>query len=413
MKLSKPTRSTAIAAACFSLLCAFAGMPGRANAAVSCEVSFVLQTNTTLGSLQFDADYSATSGHFIGLGGNVDCTTDVEMSVSEQNDEGGPKLLHWGILNLSGIDGPTSIGHCSYSGPDVPLATDFVVTETDSTLFGTGTGLNANLCGAPTTGSSPPYSRDAWVVLRRAVDPSVICQPCECDTDNNGLITSLDALAVLRRAIGLSGTNSCPACGGAPVPHAPFTTGVSVQAVVDCAGPCQPTADPSCGTGTKSSVIVADSADDFNDSIKWKLGGGPETTQIDLGDPEFSNTTYYLCVYDTSGGGQFLATQLTIPASENWSNKDPKGLGYKDSEGLSDGVTKIGIKTGAAGASKVQVIAKGLSLPMPAPASGTAFFNAAGPIVVELRSTASPLCWSSSFPTPTVNSVSKYSAKTP
>ena len=407
MKASNRKLVTVLGLTCFWLLA------GRAHAAVTCDIQFVLADDITLGAIQFETDYSATGGQLVGTAGTVDCQMDIPGTLFAANDEGGPGILHWTTASVQGIDGPATLGHCTYTGNTVPSSSDFALTELDSVALGSVSGSNRNVCGSPETGASTPTARDAYVILRKADGHAVSCANCECDADNSGSVGASDALRVVRRSVGLSGALNCPACGGAPSAGA-ASSNVDVNVVVDCDSPCQPTPDPNCSPGLKSSLVVADSSDDFGDSIKWKLGGGPATEQIDLGDPAASTTVYYFCLYDNSSGSPFLATQLTIPGSERWDNKDPKGLSYKDADGLSDGVTKLQIKTGAAGASKVALGAKGLSIPMPSPPQGaTTMFESGSPVVAELRSSASSLCWTSSFAIPKVNTPTKFSAKTP
>jgi len=172
-----------------------------------------------------------------------------------------------------------------------------------------------------------------------------------------------------------------------------------------------PTVDPTCEGGTKSLLLMLDKADEA-DAIKWKLIGGPETDQADLGDP-VATTAYTLCVFDSSGAGDTLETELTFGPSANWASKDPKGFKYKDKLGTLDGVGKALVKTGAAGKSKMFVRAKGVNVPMVTPFSATELFDQNPRVVVQLFNSTTPKCWDSEFLGAKKNSASKFKAKTP
>ena len=93
--------------------------------------------------------------------------------------------------------------------------------------------------------------------------------------------------------------------------------------------------------------------------------------------------------------------------------KDPKGFAYKDKAGTEDGVTKMQLNTGAAGKSKVQVVAKGTSIPMPTPISMTEFFDQDTEVIVQLINDETSTCWTSAFTTNTKNDGVQFKAKAP
>lgn len=181
-----------------------------------------------------------------------------------------------------------------------------------------------------------------------------------------------------------------------------------------CDGACSSVAaiDPTCGSGTKASLQVSDNPNDDFDTIKWKLSGGPALDQVELGDPA-ATTGYTLCVFDSSAGVPAVATHLDIAPGASWTNRDPKGLSYKDNSAASDGVTRISIKTGASGKSRISLSAKGAPLPMPTAVSGDHFFGQDPFVRVELRNDATASCWSTQFSAADKNTATSFKAAAP
>lgn len=385
---------------------------GRADLpASSCDVTFSLLGASTLGALQFRVAYSAAGGEFTQSGTVGDCTTTIpNASIAKWDDYSGPKVLHFAAVSVDGMTGPAAVGHCTFESALAPAAADFQITMED------GAGLEvdgnaANRCGAPVSGEFPPYARDGYVVLRKAVGHMVSCDLCECDTDDDGSITSSDALRVVRAAAGENvGMTSCPDCSSAPVPN-PVTTSEIVTAALECSSICPPALDATCGTGEKSSFALSNVEDGANDSFKWKMSSGSATMQASLGDP-VTATSYLLCVYDSFGGEDSLVAQYIVDPNNKWIDKDPDGLFYKDPSGSADGVTKVQIRTGDAGSSRFAVSGKGPNLVLP-PAMGFEYFSQAPRVVVQLHNSASTQCWSSEFTTFKSSTSTKFSAKTP
>lgn len=69
----------------------------------------------------------------------------------------------------------------------------------------------ADRCGRPSSRARQPTATDALYVLRSSVGQT-ICPDCECDVDRSGQVVASDALGVLRAAVQLPGSLSCPAC---------------------------------------------------------------------------------------------------------------------------------------------------------------------------------------------------------
>ncbi len=212
--------------------------------------------------------------------------------------------------------------------------------------------------------------------------------------------------------------NGLEACDGAGV----CVVGVSVEcddgdpctqdSCVASTGSCVNDASPAttCVIGTVAGLQIKDKITKPKDQLKWKLSRGASFGQGALGDPS-TTATYTVCVYDSSAGVASLATSLSIPPSAKWQSKSPKGWQYKDKSGTFDGVQKIKLKTGSAGKTKVQLIAKGGSLPTPIPFSSSAFFEQSPDVTVQMFNSDTSTCWSSSFATATKNTVAQFKAK--
>jgi hypothetical protein len=66
-------------------------------------------------------------------------------------------------------------------------------------------------CGDAANSDLRHSTRDALAVLRASLNLHT-CELCLCDTDSSLSITAGDALAVLRKAVGIAGQLTCPAC---------------------------------------------------------------------------------------------------------------------------------------------------------------------------------------------------------
>jgi hypothetical protein len=66
------------------------------------------------------------------------------------------------------------------------------------------------VCGAPATRRTTPFASDAQFALRAAVQ-SITCSNCQCDTNNSGSVSAVDALLILKFAVGQANvTLDCP-----------------------------------------------------------------------------------------------------------------------------------------------------------------------------------------------------------
>ena len=135
---------------------------------------------------------------------------------------------------------------------------------------------------------------------------------------------------------------------------------------------------------------------------KW-MNGPADLTQADFGDPMNGSTRHSLCIYDEVGGVPHPAIGLAVePAGlcsgvPCWKPLDGKGWSYKNGAGNGDGVTKLRETGGPAGQPRVELVAKGAEVPLPAPAGVLRFFAQDPRVVAQLHVSDPANCWTSTF----------------
>jgi hypothetical protein len=126
---------------------------------------------------------------------------------------------------------------------------------------------------------------------------------------------------------------------------------------------------------------------------------------LEFGDPMSGTTSYKICVYDESSGAPALKMGATINPGGTcgtapcWKSVGQAGLRYKNKDGNADGITQLSVQFGGSTQSKLQIVGMGANLPVPAPVSGTAFFDQNPAVTVQLYSSLPVSCWSSTFGT--------------
>ena len=183
---------------------------------------------------------------------------------------------------------------------------------------------------------------------------------------------------------------------------------------------CPSIPDNTCFSAGKSSVSFKDNTDTTKRKFSWKWSKGTaQLVQADFGDPATGTTSYNLCVYDeTASLPVFKMGATVVPGGmcgtkPCWKAISDKGWAYKNKLGNGDGITKAHLKGGAPGKPQVQVQAKGSSLPMPAPVSGTEFFDQDPAVIVQLHNSSSANCWSSTFDSSKKNDGTQFKAVSP
>jgi hypothetical protein len=165
------------------------------------------------------------------------------------------------------------------------------------------------------------------------------------------------------------------------------------------------------GSG-KSSFKLQVSTDGTRDRFAWKWGKGAATDTADFADPVSGAASYHVCVYDDSESLQPLLDLSIEPGGTCsgkacWRAVSTKGFGYRNKTGNAHGVTGVKLSSGAAGKSKVQVKAGGLSLATPN-------LPLTPPVTVQLLIDAGlgAECWQTTYVAePQLNDTERFRAK--
>ncbi|MFN2426053.1 MAG: M12 family metallo-peptidase [Candidatus Binatia bacterium] len=163
---------------------------------------------------------------------------------------------------------------------------------------------------------------------------------------------------------------------------------------------CENTGTPrdasSCFANARTKLTIGDSSDPTRDKLQWQWTRGDAFAQSDLFDPSLT-TDYALCIYDATGDVTTLAASLSLPGGNpNWSNRSPKGWKWSDRNGTVGGLTKLDLRTGIAGKSKVKLRAGGTNLSLPGPQAGSEYFDQDSSVIVQLLA-GEDSCWTSTF----------------
>jgi hypothetical protein len=146
--------------------------------------------------------------------------------------------------------------------------------------------------------------------------------------------------------------------GGSAVVCPPCQTCDPLQNCID--GP-----RPTCRQVTATNAAkfqIKNRTPDTGDQVTFKWTKGEDTQLTDFGHP-LTTDNYAICVFEPS-----LQYELVVPPGGTcgtqpcWKQQSIKGFSFKDSLGSNDGVTKISLKAGIVGKSKVQLKGKGTNL---------------------------------------------------
>jgi hypothetical protein len=146
--------------------------------------------------------------------------------------------------------------------------------------------------------------------------------------------------------------------------------------------------------------------------MQWKWTKGDEVAIDALGQPS-ADTSFALCIYDTTSSAATLAATLYVGSGSNWMDKSPNGWSYSDTDGTQAGVRKLSLKVGPTGKSKVLLAAKGAGIPLPGAFSSDSYFDQDPSVVVQLRKiggSGGDTCWTSSLTSSSVNSATTFKA---
>ncbi|HYC00058.1 MAG TPA: choice-of-anchor Q domain-containing protein [Candidatus Limnocylindrales bacterium] len=206
--------------------------------------------------------------------------------------------------------------------------------------------------------------------------------------------------------------NSCTgndACsGGVCAGNASAADGMAC----DDGDPCSH--DDVCAAGTcaaspqpKSGCTEAGSGGlDLRDRILWTWKGASSLSE--LGDPT-SQTSYRLCIYDTTANVHSVAATTSAPAGGTcaaracWRSRTGRGYQYADRDATPEGLSKLKLTVGATGQASIKLLARGPLLELPAlPLSQESH------VVAQLL-TSDAGCWQTTLPAPAVvNDASRF-----
>jgi photosystem II stability/assembly factor-like uncharacterized protein len=209
--------------------------------------------------------------------------------------------------------------------------------------------------------------------------------PCQADSDcDDGNECTIDMCDPVNSAADLRG------CVSSAMPR----TG--------CRAPTQP---------QRAVLQIKDNGNDKKHHLNWNWSAGEATLTSDFGDPVNGSTRYSICVFDRAGGATTLALSATVPPGEQcgkrlcWSPIGSKGFRYNNNA-APDGVSKILLQAGGAGAVKIVVEGKGAKLSVPA------LPLAQSPSVEVQLVNSDGLCWLADYSAPaTRNSGSLFKDK--
>ncbi|MFT4569424.1 MAG: hypothetical protein ACI8TX_000642 [Hyphomicrobiaceae bacterium] len=150
-----------------------------------------------------------------------------------------------------------------------------------------------------------------------------------------------------------------------PGPAATFfniSEGGDFSLVIPVPAACPATPALGCLTGGRASIQYNEKKAG-KEKMKLKLTNIEEATvQGDFGDPVNSFTEVALCIYDDFSDlvQEFVVARAgdTCAGKPCWKAKGTKGYGYKDKDVATQGVAKIGLKSGDAGKGKADALGK-------------------------------------------------------
>jgi hypothetical protein len=128
---------------------------------------------------------------------------------------------------------------------------------------------------------------------------------------------------------------------------------------------CGPTPRTACFGSEHSTLSFG------NGSLTWKWRNGAPLNLGHFGQPAAGITHYALCVYQGGAPSNPILSAAVPPGGSCggrpcWKATGTKGFGYKDRAGSAGGITKIKLKAGEEGKSRIILKAAGPSLALPA-----------------------------------------------
>lgn len=213
----------------------------------SCVFTVSMVSGTDVNNLDYTVNYTGTAGEIEGSGQDVECVNALGGAATFFNDDDNGRLKA-SMIRLTYFSAPKVLAGCRFLYDSLePAPADFGLTVTNAGRDGsdlqisplpvlqvtkvecpgdlpqpttttstipeptTTTLPDDQRCGFPVTDGAKPAASDALRALRVAVG-SVECDLCVCDVNDNGGVTTTDALVILRAAVGLDVSLDCPPC---------------------------------------------------------------------------------------------------------------------------------------------------------------------------------------------------------
>jgi hypothetical protein len=161
-----------------------------------------------------------------------------------------------------------------------------------------------------------------------------------------------------------------------------------------------------CVWGDRGSLALRDEAE--KSKLQSLIVSHSATSAGAVGDPTV-DTDYALCIYDETANAFALAARIDVPAGAGWQAIDATRFQYKDPTGSVNGVQRLRID-GKTNRSKVQLKAKGATVPLPGPVAPDRYFARDNEVIVQLRNTAGG-CWSLRLTSDQKNGATEFKAK--
>lgn len=222
-----------------------AGTPARAD---DCVFTVSMVSGTDVNNLDFTVNYSGAPGEVQGSGSHPECVNALggQSSAFFNDDDNGH--LKGALIRLAPFSAPKVLAGCRFLSDSLePTVVDFGVLVTNAGRDGGDNNVNplpvlqvtsvecpgelpvpttttteppdtttttlpgSERCGFPVTDGDKPAASDALRALRVAVG-SAECALCVCDVNDNGGVSTSDALLILKAAVGLDVSLDCPPC---------------------------------------------------------------------------------------------------------------------------------------------------------------------------------------------------------
>lgn len=207
------------------------------ESSTECTLEFSLTDPVTLGSLQWEIDYAAAPGEFLGSGEAVQCTNKVMTAFGMKQDKDAERKVVTALISLSGFAGPRALSECQFLADVVPEVDDFVITVIDAAspelqpvnpppniVLSSVTCVGDTTTTTSTTTTTLPTCGNGFLDVDEECDDgpnnglSGGCRfDCQIDRlcgdgDGNGIVNVTDAQWLLKHSIGLVGPCPLLAC---------------------------------------------------------------------------------------------------------------------------------------------------------------------------------------------------------